>query len=598
MNMLQSYRHASGVIRCGISRGLGLVLTIVSCQSSAILAQSVLLSPEPGTTLPSPSVTFTWQDVGATDYYLTAGTAQGLADLFNSGAISSTTQTVSGLPTQQIIHVALLTRVPNGSSYYVIYYVFNADLDDDGIENAIDPRPGVADARTSFAGSVDGQTYALTLLGSGRLGSLEVAPVLYDSVTSSGATTTTITSLSRMVFQQLRDEFDFIVFVSNEDAYPSGAPAYGRHFSVKNDIAGLNQNLFNLGASFGSEGRLQSAIHLVEKAGIRGGPSLHELMHRWANSSFIPTTVGGHWGFSNVGGQLGGWANGTLQSLGNNRYRANNGRDASFGTFANGGNVLPYSPLELYLMGLIEATEVHDIQYALNAAYTANVGEFTATSIESRTMSQLIAQRGPRLPGVSSSQKSFNVLWVVLTKTPLSNGRWLAFDRDVYDFVLSGDDGVGSRFNFWEATGGRAQLVSAGLQQAVRNPVVPPPTIARSEVQGGNFSVEFTSTAGVSYSLERTFTLAAAAGWPAIVANIPGDGQTLRLTDTSGLMEPSAFYRVRANPALTALLSGGDPKSVSSGVDLLSGMPAVCSCYDHETHQKWLKAPVVMQTPE
>ena len=63
-----------------------------------------------------------------------------------------------------------------------------------------------------------------------------------------------------------------------------------------------------------------------------------------------------HWGVSSVNGQLGGFALSSLEELGEGLYQAN-----PFGTFANGGNRLPYSSLELYLMGMIPEEEVEDI---------------------------------------------------------------------------------------------------------------------------------------------------------------------------------------------------------------------------------------------
>ncbi len=557
----------------------------LACAVNAI-GQSALLSPEPGTTFTSSTVTFTWENVGAADYLLYVGTTQGSADIFNSGFITSTSQTVTGLPTTQVVHVRVWSRVPNGSSYYVTDHVFNVDIDGDGIDDTIDPHPGHADLRRSYSGVVDGDAYTLALHGSGRLASLEVPSALYDSVTHSGATSTTITKLSRIIYEQLRDEFDFIVLISNEDRFPAGARYSGIHFGAKNDIAGLNQGIFNLGSSFGSGGRLQSVIHLVQKSGLRGGPSLHELVHRWANSGFVPTSVAGHWGFSNAGGQLGGWAHGTLQSLGGNLYRANNGRASSFGTFANGGNSLPYSPLELYLMGLVEAAEVHDIQYALNAAYTANAGEFTASSIETRTMAQLVAQHGQRVPGVAGSPKAFSVLWLVLTKGPLSNGRWLGFDRDVYDFVLAGDDGDSGVFNFWEATGGRARLISQVLQQTAKDYQPPSITITAARVIEGRFEIEVPSAVGTSYSLERTLNLGATLPWPTIVANTPGSGQNLSLVDENQANAPAAFYRVRAVPSAGLARSPGLAASAGHVV----GLPEHgLHCRACEGQRNWLQ---------
>ena len=60
------------------------------------------------------------------------------------------------------------------------------------------------------------------------------------------------------------------------------------------------------------------------------------------------TVLGAHWGFSRANGQLGGFDIVNLEDLGDGQWTA--GR---FGTFANGGNSLPYSLIELYFAGLL-----------------------------------------------------------------------------------------------------------------------------------------------------------------------------------------------------------------------------------------------------
>ena len=77
-------------------------------------------------------------------------------------------------------------------------------------------------------------------------------------------------------------------------------------------------------------------------------------MHTWANFVIEPGRP--HWGFSSANGVLGGFDSAELVRLGNGRYAA-----GSFGTL---GNDLPYSPIELYLAGLIAPEEVPDLWVA------------------------------------------------------------------------------------------------------------------------------------------------------------------------------------------------------------------------------------------
>ncbi len=111
----------------------------------------------------------------------------------------------------------------------------------------------------------------------------------------------------------------------------------------------------------------------------RNGPVTHELFHQFG--AYFFATNGGHWGISGVGGGvLGGFDPETLvcwndaaaaslpdkYKLQQNQCRA--ARDPysdSFGTFANGGVAVPFSPMEQWMMGLIAPEEVPDLKFPI-----------------------------------------------------------------------------------------------------------------------------------------------------------------------------------------------------------------------------------------
>src|SRR5205823_5353661 len=82
---------------------------------------------------------------------------------------------------------------------------------------------------------------------------------------------------------------------------------------------------------------------------------------------------------------------GTLVSLGGNKYDADGYFGSAFGTVANGGNAVPYAPLELYLMGLVDKSAVAPIQVAVNGSFAsqadASNGIFSADSIKTVSIS-------------------------------------------------------------------------------------------------------------------------------------------------------------------------------------------------------------------
>jgi hypothetical protein len=257
----------------------------------------------------------------------------------------------------------------------------------------------------------------------------------------------------RGVYAKFKDDFDFILLVQNEAS--SDLSYAGMYVGVSNAVSGITRNsngkdLYDTSAAAGSAGQLQGVIHFPTQNGICCGPSLHEIAHRWANHaigfdtlndpttsqeevSMVASSSMPHWGISSVNGQLGGFDSATLEELGENRYKA-----GAFGTFANGGNRLPYAPLELYLMGLIPASEVPDIISfsGLSATPEDFYGAQTWTAQQKITtsMTSIVEKLGVRSPDFSNSQKSFKALVLYLTETELSDAEMADYARQITDF--------------------------------------------------------------------------------------------------------------------------------------------------------------------
>ncbi len=155
--------------------------------------------------------------------------------------------------------------------------------------------------------------------------------------------------LARVFFTHYEDAFDYLMVFSNLSGYGDNEyyTYFGIHLSVRNDVEGTGKSRYSRNQELGSAGRLNAILHFPWNTALLSGPSLHEILHSWANYT-IPTAVGGHWGFSSANGQLGGFDRANLVDHGGGRYSAGN-----FGVVANGGNSVPYSPIELYFAGLI-----------------------------------------------------------------------------------------------------------------------------------------------------------------------------------------------------------------------------------------------------
>jgi hypothetical protein len=80
-------------------------------------------SPVPGSTLPGSTVTFTWNDVGAIEYFIYVGTSTGAKNLFDRNVGSVTSYTVGGLPTNgSTLYVRLWSHLSDAWYYHDYTY--------------------------------------------------------------------------------------------------------------------------------------------------------------------------------------------------------------------------------------------------------------------------------------------------------------------------------------------------------------------------------------------------------------------------------------------------------------------------------------------
>ncbi|SHG31778.1 hypothetical protein [Flagellimonas flava] len=287
-----------------------------------------------------------------------------------------------------------------------------------------------------------------------RFAHLELSDTAYNQfLTGNGD----MRGVSNKVYEHFTDDFDFIIILSVESSQPENL-YYGLTTPAKNDIEGLGRSLWDNTDAFGSNGKLKTVIHMPRTEYIRNGPFLHEILHYWSNHGLIPTTAGGHWGYSSVGGQLGGFDE--LESLGDDRYRGLVEGSAGFGTVANGGNSVPYANLELYSMGLIGEDELETVTVAENPQPTSEFGVFTADAINSYTAEDIVAENGVRVPSYQNAQTEFDALVVVISKNGVSDEQLETLNFNLENFARNADPDAswGSTYNFWKATFGKATI--------------------------------------------------------------------------------------------------------------------------------------------
>lgn len=293
--------------------------------------------------------------------------------------------------------------------------------------------------------------------------------------------------VSQTFYQHYEDVFDLIVIVYNvPSTVSSDIPRSGQMNVVRNSILGDGVKERNTGKNFGSPRVLKGIISLFHRDYIFGGPLLHEIMHLWVvDIEVIPTSAKGHWGFSSVNGQLGGFDGESLLYLGDNLYSVASNFD-EYGAW--GAAMRPYAPLELYLAGWVDALEVPDILVAEDATIwihqeddkheslrSVPYPDFVASEMTTWSIDQIIERIGERVPNVVESQKCFRMATIVIESddfpvTP-NDVKLLETQLDLFTRRESVKDLEESRgfYNFWDATRGLATM-DAELKSARRKP--------------------------------------------------------------------------------------------------------------------------------
>ncbi len=252
-----------------------------------------------------------------------------------------------------------------------------------------------------------------------------------------------IPRLMKSVYQSQKDSYDFVTLLSNFDLTPiPGVQAFA--LNVRNttdgigDPSGRGKAIFKNNSQYGSKKRLQNITFL---GNIHQYPAnwqsplpdtdtslleilAHEVAHRWL--SYIKFPVDGkntkillgrdqsHWSF---------FFDSRGSFLEGNQIISRNAN-----SFETSTPFQRYSPLDLYLMGLLSPDSVPDIFYVTGASDfspdfqfsdssepEANV-HFNGTAVPVR-ISDVLAANGNRKPSTSTSQKEFNHLFILITKS-------------------------------------------------------------------------------------------------------------------------------------------------------------------------------------
>jgi len=257
------------------------------------------------------------------------------------------------------------------------------------------------------------------------------------------------------------DMFDFAAVmpgmqIFHPDGFGENVPYAVR---VSNQVENIGMGSYDNTEIFGSAGRLRTVIfHSFGDIAIMD----HELGHAWA--AYVGQSLGllvdedgvyMHWiTRSDVAGQMGG---AIFLEDGKNGQLAYNGDETW--RWVSPSEILPYSPLELYLMGMIPASEVPDVHILEDPDYSDPL-RITAKSYKTITIDQILqAEGGERVPSVAESQKDFNLAFIAFQDEPFNDAAYAFFSLLSHEMMSKNPPWENSYYApFYWATGGRGTL--------------------------------------------------------------------------------------------------------------------------------------------
>jgi hypothetical protein len=240
------------------------------------------------------------------------------------------------------------------------------------------------------------------------------------------------------------EEYDFVFFYTDHPITNAFASGIFQALKLRAEPGGSSEIEIALGG-YKTNGRTRGVIAMNYSTNFFG-PLPHEVLHYWANAldtrfGFgigLNEDFGSHWGYASVNGQLGGFDGATLRcetpanamppactplASGRTRYVV-----GDFAPFTNSYRSVPYSPLELYLMGLAPASEVPQsfqvlIEGTIVTPETQGTGGTVvveADGIDTVTFAEITARHGMK-PMLPAAERAMRAAFVVISAEPASD---------------------------------------------------------------------------------------------------------------------------------------------------------------------------------
>ncbi|MBN2357464.1 T9SS type A sorting domain-containing protein [candidate division KSB1 bacterium] len=269
---------------------------------------------------------------------------------------------------------------------------------------------------------------------------------------------TVFTGAYKKLYDHFPDVFDFIIVMPANTLYQPDTYLERVPYCVmaKNDIQHIGVPIFDETAQYRSAGYLHAVIY--HSFGY-GAILEHEVGHMWGMRLGVglgllqyaggPLDRYGHWrAEADINGQMSCFVDGkTIVDNGDGTWRLNP-QDPIY---------MPYSPLELYIMGLLPANEVPPVHILFDPDYS-DPNRVTADSVKTYTIDEIMAaEGGKRIPSLADAQKAFKAAFIIISDRAFSDAEFAYFSL-VAEFFASDSPGYGYLTPFETATGNRATL--------------------------------------------------------------------------------------------------------------------------------------------
>jgi hypothetical protein len=262
----------------------------------------------------------------------------------------------------------------------------------------------------------------------------------------------------KKLYENFPDAFDFLVVMPanrlyEPDTYEERVPYC---VMVSNQAEHIGLPVFDRTAEYFSAGRLKSVIfHSFGSGAILD----HEIGHTWGMRTGFATGIVlgsaeadalyGHWlAETDIDGMMNYFISGhTLENNGDGTWRLK----------PQNPNFRPYSPIELYTIGLIPPEEVPPI-HILHNLDTTDPEHVTADSVTTVTVDEIIAlEGGERNPPFPRAQTDFHIGFIFVSDRALSPGE-RAYHTSLAEYFASDMQGTYYLTPFETASGNRAIL--------------------------------------------------------------------------------------------------------------------------------------------